>query len=220
MSEPGLDRAAFVEALQKLGDDLVTTDPGDLEELGRDWTRVYAPKPLCVVRPRSTAELAAVVRACNEAGVGMVPSGGRTGLAGGAMATNGEVVISLARMNQLGPIDELGRTVRVGAGAITQAVHDHCAEVGLTWPVDFASKGSSQVGGNIATNAGGIKVIRWGLTRQWVLALEVVLANGDVLELGGALEKTTRASISGSSSSAARARSASSPRRRSSSART
>ena len=189
MSVESVDRTAFVEALKGLGDDLVTTDPSDLEELGRDWTRVYAPKPLCVVRPRSATELAAVVRACNEAGVGMVPSGGRTGLAGGAMATNGEVVISLSRMNQLGPIDELGRTVRVGAGAITQAVHEHCAQVGLTWPVDFASKGSSQVGGNIATNAGGIKVIRWGLTRQWVLALEVVLANGDVLELGGALEK-------------------------------
>ncbi|MDP9149310.1 MAG: FAD-binding oxidoreductase, partial [Myxococcota bacterium] len=72
---------------------------------------------------------------------------------------------------------------------VTQSVHEHCAQVGLTWPVDFASKGSSTIGGNIATNAGGVKVIRWGLTRQWVLGLEVVLANGEVLELNGALEK-------------------------------
>jgi FAD/FMN-containing dehydrogenase len=72
---------------------------------------------------------------------------------------------------------------------VTEAVHQHCAEHGLTWPVDFASKGSSQVGGNIATNAGGVKVIRYGLTRQWVLGLQVVTAAGDVLELNGALEK-------------------------------
>ena len=71
------------------------------------------------------------------------------------------------------------------AGAVTQAVHEHCAPHGLTWPVDFASKGSSTVGGNIATNAGGVKVIRYGLTRQWVLGLQVVLASGEVLELGG-----------------------------------
>jgi FAD/FMN-containing dehydrogenase len=86
-------------------------------------------------------------------------------------------------------VDTLGATVRVQAGAITEAVHHHCAEHGLTWPVDFASKGSSQVGGNIATNAGGVKVIRYGLTRQWVLGLEVVLMSGEILELNGALEK-------------------------------
>src|SRR6478736_10513576 len=87
------------------------------------------------------------------------------------------------------PVDSLAQTVRVQAGAVTQAVHDHCAPEGLTWPVDFASKGSSTVGGNISTNAGGVKVIRYGLTRQWVLGLEVVLASGAVLELNGALEK-------------------------------
>src|SRR5262249_18071521 len=86
-------------------------------------------------------------------------------------------------------VDELGATVRVQAGAVTQAVHEHAARSGLTWPVDFASKGSSRVGGNIATNAGGVRVIRYGLTRQWGLGLQVVLASGTVLELGGALEK-------------------------------
>jgi len=77
----------------------------------------------------------------------------------------------------------------VGAGAVTEAVHQHCAPSGLTWPIDFASKGSSQVGGNISTNAGGVKVIRYGLTRQWVLGLQVVTMQGDILELNGALEK-------------------------------
>ena len=106
-----------------------------------------------------------------------------------AQAAKGELVVSLTRMRRMDPVDLLGATVRVQAGAITEAVHQHCAPHGLTWPVDFASKGSSQVGGNIATNAGGVKVIRYGLTRQWVLGLQVVTAAGEVLELNGALEK-------------------------------
>ncbi|MEL6187551.1 MAG: FAD-binding oxidoreductase, partial [Myxococcota bacterium] len=86
-------------------------------------------------------------------------------------------------------VDPVARTVRVGAGAITAAVHEHCAPHGLTWPIDCASSGSSQVGGNISTNAGGVRVVRYGLTRQWVLGLEVVLPNGEVVQLNGALEK-------------------------------
>src|SRR5581483_10242819 len=101
----------------------------------------------------------------------------------------GELVVSLPRMRRMDAVDVLGATVRVQAGAVTAAVHEHCAPLGLTWTVDFASKGSSQVGGNIATNAGGVKVIRYGLTRQWVLGLQVVTAAGAVLELNGALEK-------------------------------
>jgi FAD/FMN-containing dehydrogenase len=92
-------------------------------------------------------------------------------------------------MRKLHDVDVAGATLRVQAGAVTQVVHEHCEVYGLTWPVDFASKGSSTVGGNIATNAGGVNVIRWGLTRQWVLGLQVVLASGEVLELRGALEK-------------------------------
>jgi len=142
-----------------------------------------------VVFPRTTDEVSRFLALASLHGVAVVPSGGRTGLAGGAMAIRGEVVLSLARMRRMDPVDELGMTVRVQAGAITEAVHEYAAEKGLTWPVDFASKGSSQVGGNLATNAGGVKVIRYGLTRQWVLGLQVVLASGEVLELGGALEK-------------------------------
>ena len=169
--------------------DFLTDDPADLAEYGRDWTRVYAPAPSAIAFPRSTDEVSRLLALCNAHGVPVVPSGGRTGLAGGAVAARGELVVSLARMRRMYPVDELGATVRVQAGAITQAVHAHAAAHGLTWPVDFASKGSSQVGGNIATNAGGVRVIRYGLTRQWVLGLEVVLASGEVLELGGALEK-------------------------------
>jgi FAD/FMN-containing dehydrogenase len=87
------------------------------------------------------------------------------------------------------PVDPFAQTVRVQAGAVTEAVHKHCEPHGLTWPVDFASKGSSHVGGNISTNAGGVKVIHYGMSRNWVLGLQVVLMNGQVLELNGALEK-------------------------------
>lgn len=169
--------------------DFLSLDPSDLAEYGKDWTKVYAPAPGAVAFPRTTAEVSRLLRLCHEHAVAVVPSGGRTGLAGGAVAPNGELVVTLSRMRRLDPVDRLGATVRVQAGAVTEAVHRHCAEHGLTWPVDFASKGSSTVGGNIATNAGGVKVIRYGLTRNWVLGLEVVLASGDVLELNGALEK-------------------------------
>jgi FAD/FMN-containing dehydrogenase len=105
------------------------------------------------------------------------------------VATRGEVVLSLSRMVRMDAVDTVGSTVRVQAGAVTEAVHQHVAKADLIWPIDFASKGSSHIGGNIATNAGGVKVLRYGLTRQWVLGLEVVLADGRILELGSALEK-------------------------------
>ncbi|MBX7100496.1 MAG: FAD-binding oxidoreductase [Myxococcaceae bacterium] len=177
------------EVRAQLGDGVLSVDASDLETYGRDWTKVFAPRAAYLARPRSTAEVSSLLKLCSAHGVKVVPSGGRTGLAGGAMATQGELVLSLERMRTLGPIDTAALTVRVGAGAVTEAVHRHCAEAGLFWPVDFASKGSSQVGGNIATNAGGVRVIRYGLTRQWVLGLTVVLMNGEVLELNGALEK-------------------------------
>jgi FAD/FMN-containing dehydrogenase len=169
--------------------DFASTDPELLATYGRDWTKVYNPAPSLLVRPRTTDEISRFLKRCNDARIPVVPSGGRTGLAGGAVAKDGEVVLSLERMRRMDPVDPLALTVHVEAGAVTEAVHQHCAPHHLTWPVDFASKGSSQVGGNISTNAGGVRVIRYGLTRQWVLGLTVVLANGEVLELNGALEK-------------------------------
>ena len=167
----------------------VSVDPSDLEAYGKDWTKIIPPAPSAIAFPHSTAEVSALLKFCSEQKIAVVPSGGRTGLSGGAVASKGEVVLSLSRMRRMDPIDLLAQTVRVQAGAVTEAVHDYSKVQGLTWPVDFASKGSSTVGGNIATNAGGVKVIRYGLTRHWVLGLQVVLMNGEVLELNGALEK-------------------------------
>jgi len=185
------DLARILDRIKAACDDesVVSIDPSDLEQFGRDWTRVHSAHPSAIAFPRTTDHVSKIIAICNEENLPIVPSGGRTGLAGGAVAVRGELVLSLSRMRSMGEVDRLGATVRVQAGAVTEAVHAHCAPFGLTWPVDFASKGSSTIGGNIATNAGGVKVIRYGLTRQWVLGLQVVTATGTVIELGGALEK-------------------------------
>lgn len=181
---------AFLQAIaEQFPKDFLSTEASELLEYGRDWTRVVAPNPSAIAFPRSTSEVSTLLALCHAHRVPVVPSGGRTGLAGGAVAASGELVVSLKLMNRIGEVDLLGNTLRVQAGAVTEAVHQKCAQWGLTWPVDFASKGSSQVGGNIATNAGGVKVIRYGLTRNWVLGLQVVTAEGHILELNGALEK-------------------------------
>lgn len=169
--------------------DQILSDPEAKMKYGQDWTRVYTPLPSCIVFPETTHEVASVVKAANETPFSLVPSGGRTGLSAGAVAIQNEVVLSLERMNRLSPVDTLGHSIVVEAGVITEALHNHLLPHGLTWPVDFASKGSSHVGGNIATNAGGIRVIRYGLTRNWVLGLEVVLPTGDIVSSMHALEK-------------------------------
>lgn len=189
-SYDGCVSSAYVtEVAVALGPDRVSLDPNDLQTYGRDWTKVHTPNPSAILFPRSTGEVSSMMKLARKHGVAIVPSGGRTGLAAGAVAHKGEAVLSLSKMSRIGAVDPLALTVHAEAGAITEAVHQHTEPLGLTWPVDFASKGSSTVGGNIATNAGGVRVIRYGLTRQWVLGLTVVLPSGDVLELGGALEK-------------------------------
>ncbi|HEY5937827.1 MAG TPA: FAD-binding oxidoreductase, partial [Kofleriaceae bacterium] len=178
-----------LEALVQSFGDLISSDAQDLATYGRDWTRAYQPAPLAVARPRSTAEVAQIVARCRELGIAIVPSGGRTGLAGGAVAARGELVLSLERMRRIGEVDTLGLTIHVEAGAVNEAVQHTLAPHRLMWPIDLASKGSAHVGGNLATNAGGVRVIRYGHARNWVLGLTVVTPAGEILELGGAVEK-------------------------------
>lgn len=184
---PGI--AGFVEELKSFPRDRWSTDPADLAHFGEDWTHPERPNPCAVFFPRAKEEVVALVKLAARHRVGIVPSGGRTGLSGGACALNGEVVLSMGKMNRIEAVDLVSRTVDVEAGAITEAVHEAVRAHGLLWPVDFASKGSSTVGGNIATNAGGINVIRYGNTRHWVLGLEVVLPDGSLVVLNGKLEK-------------------------------
>ena len=124
-------------------------------------------------------------------GVAVVPSGGRTGLSGGAVAANGELVLSLERMNKALAYDAVDRTLVVQAGMPLEAVHNAALDHGLIYPVDFAARGSCTIGGNIATNAGGIRVIRYGNTREWIAGLKVVTASGELLELNKGLIKNS-----------------------------
>ncbi len=168
--------------------DLIT-EGDELSLYGKDWTRVYEPNPLAIVFPRNTEQVQSLVKAANQQSFTLVPSGGRTGLSGGAMSTDQEVVVSFERMNRIGDFSPVDRTVQCEAGVITEQLQQFAEQNDLFYPVDFASSGSSQIGGNIATNAGGIKVIRYGLTRDWVAGLTVVTGKGDILELNNGLVK-------------------------------
>ena len=184
-----LDPSSLDSLRSLVGERSLRCDPESLVNYGRDWTRVYEPSPSAVVLPDSVEAVQAIVRWAAEHRVALVPSGGRSGLSGGAVACRGEVVIALDRLNAIGDFNATERTVRCGAGVVTAQLQAFAQEHGLFYPVDFASSGSSQIGGNIATNAGGIKVIRYGMTRDWVAGVKVVTGTGELLDLNRALVK-------------------------------
>ena len=167
------------------------TAAADLEHYGRDWTRRWTPAPLAIALPATIAEVQAIARWANVQGIAIVPSGGRTGLSGGAVAASGELVVSFERMNRVLDFNPVDRTLTVQPGIALEAVHKAAAEHGLIYPVDFAARGSCSIGGNISTNAGGIRVIRYGNTREWIAGLKLVTANGDLLELNRGLIKNS-----------------------------
>ncbi|MBI3513855.1 MAG: FAD-binding oxidoreductase, partial [Proteobacteria bacterium] len=133
-----------------------------------------------VVRPSSTEEVARVVRACAEAGLAIVPMGGNTGLCGGAVPAAGSVVVSLARLNRIRDIDPLTYTMTVEAGCILADLQAAATQHDRLFPLSLAAEGSCQIGGNLATNAGGTAVLRYGNARDLVLGIEVVLPDGEI----------------------------------------
>ena len=147
-----------------------------------DWRERYSGHALAVVRPGSTDEIAAVVRACASAGVPMVPQGGNTGLCGGATpdASGHAVVVLLQRLNRIRSIDLANDSMEVEAGCMLQAVQQAAHAAGRLFPLSLAAEGSCSIGGNLATNAGGTQVLRYGSMRQLTLGLEVVTAQGDI----------------------------------------
>ncbi|MCB1776143.1 MAG: FAD-binding oxidoreductase [Candidatus Competibacteraceae bacterium] len=182
--------ATLLDGLQTFIDPAyVRSDRESCLNYGRDWTRLHTPNPRAVVLPGTIEEVQALVRYANTHRLALVPSGGRTGLSAGAVACQGEIVVSMERMNRILDFDPTDRSVICEAGVITETLQNFARERGLYYPVDFASRGSSQIGGNIATNAGGIKVIRYGLTRDWVTGLKVVTGRGDLLDLNRGLIK-------------------------------
>lgn len=156
---------------------------------GTDRTRRFQPDPCAIAFPGNLEELSSLLRYCHANSIPVVPSGGRTGYAGGAVASGGELVVSMERMNRLIAYHPHLPAITVEAGMVTQELQRLANEKGLYYPVDFAATGSSQIGGNIATNAGGLRVIRYGNTRDQVMGLTVVTGRGEILRFNGKILK-------------------------------
>jgi len=159
----------------------VLTD-GDLSAWQIDWRKRWQGKALAVVRPGTSEEVATVVRACAAQGVAIVPQGGNTGLVGGGVpdASGTQVLLSLTRLNRIRELDRANLTLVAEAGCVLQAVQDAADAAGLLFPLSLAAEGSCTIGGNLATNAGGTQVVRYGNARALCLGLEVVTAAGDI----------------------------------------
>lgn len=167
----------------------IRSDAEGLQVWGKDWTNGYPVDPSAIVFPETIEQIQELVAYSISAGLKLVPSGGRTGLSGGAVASNSEVVVSFDRMNKILDYSAKDRIVTCEPGLVTANLQAFAEEQGLYYPVDFASSGSSQIGGNVATNAGGIKVIRYGLTRDWVAGMKVVTGTGALLDCNAGLVK-------------------------------
>lgn len=155
----------------------------DVSARSCDPFRHVPPGSPAIIRPASSSELSQILSLCHDAGQPVVIHGGRTGVAGGAIAEPEEFVVSLERMTKIIEIDPVTQTAIVEAGVTVEAVQNAAAEYGLLYPIDLGSKGSATVGGTIATNAGGNRVLRWGMTRPNILGLEAVLADGTIVNL-------------------------------------
>ena len=174
--------STLIEQLRHLvGPANVLTD--DLDAYVTDWRKRAHGRALCVVRPGNTAEVAGVVQACAAQGVSIVPQGGNTGLVVGSIpdASGTQVLLSLQRMNAVRALDGQNLTVTVEAGCVLQQLQTKAEEAGFLFPLSLGSEGSCTIGGNLSTNAGGTQVVRYGNTRELCLGLEVVTAEGEIL---------------------------------------
>jgi len=164
---------------------------GDLDSYGRDETMDLFAAPAAVARPHSTDEVAAVLRICHEHDVPVTPRGGGTGKAGAAVPLGNTLVLTLERMDRIREIDKLNRFAVVQTGVVLQTLHEACEAAGLLYPIDMSSRGSCLIGGNLATNAGGERAVRYGTTRDWVAGIEAVLMDGSVIRAGGKIAKNS-----------------------------
>ena len=178
------------EELKKiLSEEQISQNADTLKEYGKDWLSIYQPAPSMVLFPKSHQSVEDIVKWALRYNIALVPSGGRTGLSGGSVALRQEVVLSFERMNQILEFNEQEQSLTVQAGVITQRVQEKAREKSFYFPLSFASEGSSHIGGNASTNAGGVHVIRHGCIRKWITGLKVVTGQGKSLCLGKGLIK-------------------------------
>ena len=170
-----------------IGADRILTG-ADAAPYGKDWTGAYTATPLAVLRPTSTAEVSAILKIANATGTPVVPASGRTGLTGATLAQDA-LMLSVERLNDIVDINVQGRTATVGAGVILSNLHDAAETHDLIFPLTLGARGSAMIGGLLSTNAGGSNVVRYGSTRGLCLGLEVVMADGRIMNLMSALHK-------------------------------
>jgi FAD/FMN-containing dehydrogenase len=182
--------ADLIAALRiAVGDAYVRTDPDLVAANVVDWTKRFVGATPAVVQPGRVEEVAAVLRLCGEQRVAVVPQGGNTGLVGGSVPLHGEIVLDLRRLDALGPVDARTGQVTAQAGVTIARVHEHARAAGWMYAVDLGARDVATVGGTIATNAGGLHVIRYGGTRHQLVGVEAVLADGSVIRRLDGLEK-------------------------------
>ena len=187
--EPQMILAVEDRLKETVGAKGFSTDPGEIAPYLEEWRGKYRGQSQLLLKPASTAEVSAILAVCHETGTAIVPQGGNTGLVGGQIPFHGEVLLSTKRLNRLRGLDPGGMTLTVEAGVTLSEVQRAAQDKNLLFPLSLASEGSCTIGGNIATNAGGTHVLRYGMTRALVLGLEVVLADGTVLPMLRALHK-------------------------------
>lgn len=196
MTLPGTARVADLRAalVARLGEESVITDTSDQARYCRDWHGDITTGAVAVLRPDSTAGVALAVRTCAELGLSVVPQGGNTGLVLGATPDDplNQVVLTLERMNQVRRIDPDDFSMVVDAGCILQHIQEAAEDADMFLGLSLGAEGSCQIGGNVSTNAGGINVLRYGMAREQVLGLEVVLPDGSILDALGTLRKDNR----------------------------
>jgi FAD/FMN-containing dehydrogenase len=184
-----MKRALIGELQAVLGAGAVLTGEDIPRKHGSDWSKLPDITPLALVRPANTQEVAAVLHLCHRHGQAVTPQGGLTGLVGGARPSPNTIALSLERLTGVESVDSATATMTVCAGTTLEAVQRAADEAGLLFALDIGSRGSCTIGGNLATNAGGNRVLRYGMTRDLVLGLEVVLADGTVLSSMNAMLK-------------------------------
>jgi len=172
---------AFFQSL--LSDHGVVQDADVLQASNTDWTKHYQGQSSIILKPHSTKQVSEILRYCQQEGIGIVPQAGNTGLVGGSVPVNKEIILSTEKLNTIHHLDEFSGILKCQAGCILQDLQDYCAERQHLVPVDLGSKGTCQIGGNISTNAGGVYYYRYGSLAGNLLGLEVVLADGRVLDL-------------------------------------
>jgi FAD/FMN-containing dehydrogenase len=177
------------ELVDVVGPEHVLVDPDLRASYETDWTGRFSGTALCVVRPGTTEEVAAVVRACASAGLRITVQGGNTGLVGGGVPAGGDVLLSLTRLTSLGAVDPSSSQVTAGAGVTLSTLQGAARAAGFDFGVDLAARDSATVGGLVATNAGGIRVLRYGSMRQQIVGLTAVLPDGSVISRMAGLEK-------------------------------